>query len=230
MKKTNTIKMIMLMMAAGVFFVPRAAAQEAERAYIREFTGTVEVKEPGDSVWAAARAGQEIRRDTVISTGFKSTARIGVGNSIIIVRPLTRLSFAEIRNNQGNESVQLELHTGRVRANVSPPAGGSTDFTVRSPQATASVRGTSFDFDGANLNVDEGRVYVSGGDGVGAYVGAGHRAVSDPRTGRTMGGVELVRTDMAPPLPEAAAESAPPPAPLIGNGEVDLNLSLTINP
>jgi hypothetical protein len=168
----------------------------AQEAYIREFSGTVEVKTPGASTWRAARTGERISKDTIISTGFKSTALIDLGNSTLIVRPLSRLSLEGLQNIQSNESVNLYLETGRVRAEVSPPASGKTDFSIRTPTVTASVRGTSFAFDGVNLNVDEGQVHFTGGDGIGVYVGAGHQSVSAPETGRTAGAAELFQAEL----------------------------------
>jgi hypothetical protein len=132
---------------------------------------------------------------------------------MLLVRPLTRLSLEEIQNIGGNESVNLYLETGRVRANVSPPVSGKTDFTIRAPTATASVRGTSFDFDGTNLTVDQGRVHIAGGDGSGTYVGAGHRAVSNPETGRTSGAGEEMKAGLTPPPPPAAAAAGSAAAP-----------------
>jgi hypothetical protein len=186
-----------------------------QEGYIRECTGTVEVKAPGASVWRAAHAGEGISRDTVISTGFKSTALIVLGESRLTVRPLTRLSLEEMVNIQGNERVTVALRSGRIRAEVKAPAGGLADFTIRSPTATASVRGTSFEFDGEELRVGEGVVHVTGGDGSAVYAGAGHEAAADPRTGRTTGAAELVKAGLAPALPAAAAEAVPGPAAVI---------------
>jgi hypothetical protein len=125
------------------------------------------------------------------------------------VRPLTRLSLEELQNAQSNESVNFYLETGRVRVEVKPPVSGKTNFTVRGPTATASVRGTSFDFDGANLTVDEGRVQVTGKDGIGVYVGAGHESASDPETGRTAGAAELFRAELAMAGPKVTRTSIP---------------------
>jgi hypothetical protein len=47
-----------------------------------------------------------------------------------------------------------------------------------------------------NLNVDEGTVYFTGGDGIGVNVGAGHDSVSDPETGRTSGAAELFQAEL----------------------------------
>jgi hypothetical protein len=178
-------------------------AQEAD-AYIREFTGTVELKAPGAADWRAARKGDRLGKDSMISTGFNSSAVIVLGNSTLTVRPLTRLSLEELQNTQGDESVNLHLQTGRIRAEVSPPAGGSTNFTVRSPVATASVRGTAFDFDGVKLRVAQGRVRVTGRDGIGVNVGAGHESVSNPVTGGTQGAMEIVKAELASILPTPA--------------------------
>jgi hypothetical protein len=192
-----------------------AVPAPGQEGYIRDVFGTVELKGPGGAGWTAARAGQRVTKDTVISTGFKSTALVALGNSTVTVRPLTRLSVEEILNIQGNETVSLSLRSGRIRADVTAPAGGRTDFTVRSPIATASVRGTSFEFDGVNLRVDEGLVHVTGGDGTAVYVGAGHEAASDPVTGRTAGQAETAKAELVPALPEAAAEAVPEPAAII---------------
>ena len=205
----KTIGIFALILSGSLLF-----AQESGGTYIRECSGTVEVKVPGAASWTAARAGQRISRDTMISTGFRSTALIVLQNSTLTVRPLTRLSIEEILNIQGDETVRLGLQTGRIRADVKPPVGGRTDFTVRSPSVTASVRGTSFDFDGVNLRVDEGLVHVTGGDGTAVYVGAGHEAVSDPVTGRTVSAVETAKAELAPPLPDAA-DAMPEPAAII---------------
>jgi hypothetical protein len=198
MMKTTVVIVLVL----GAFPL---CAQEAG-AYIREIAGTVEVKAPGAAEWKAAETGALITRDTMISTGFRSTAHIALGNSTLTVRPLTCLSFGAIQNIRGTESVDLLIRTGRVRAEVKPPPGGRTEFTVRSPVVTASVRGTSFEFDGLTLSVTEGQVHLTGGDGSAVYVGAGHRAASDPVTGRTAGGAETARAELTPALPTVAGE------------------------
>jgi hypothetical protein len=193
-------------------------AQEGKdvEALIRECTGTVEIMMPGETVWKLAEPGQVIGGDTKISTGFKSTALIALGNSTLIVRPLTRLSLSEIVNIQGDETVSIGLQTGRVRAEVKAPSGGTTSFTVQSPMVTASVRGTSFDFDGTNLNVDEGRVHLSGGDGTGVYIGAGQRTASSHQTGRTTGAGQTFRNSLTPNIPAAdAAGTGPSPEPAL---------------
>jgi hypothetical protein len=204
--KRRFIAGTMLLLGAFLF------AQEAGPggAYIQEFTGTVELKTSGTAEWRAVRKGDRINKDTMISTGFNSTALIVLENSTLTVRPLTRLNLEELQNTRGNELVNLHLQTGRIRAEVSPPTGGKTNFTVRSPVATASVRGTAFDFDGVNLRVDQGQVHVTGKDGIGVRVGAGHESVSNPVTGGTRGAMEMVRAELTFSLPAAVPPTARP--------------------
>jgi hypothetical protein len=202
--------------------VSRAWAQEA---FIREINGVVEVKAPGQAAWVPARAGQRLEQAALISTGFRSSALITVGNSTITVRPLTRLTLEELSEREGNEQVSINLRAGRVRADVAPSAGRRTDFTVRSPIATASVRGTSFEFDGVRLSVEEGRVYVASGNTGGAYVSAGHTVSTNTETGRTASVAESAREELVLPRPAGMdrapeAKTAPPQA---GNIEVKVD-------
>jgi hypothetical protein len=151
----------------------------------------------------------------VISGGFlfvQSTdaqSVISLGSSFLTVRPLTRLSLEEIIQNQDGEQVNLYLQTGRVRATVNPPSGGTVDFTVRSPSVTASVRGTSFDFDTENIRVEEGRVQYFLANGRRVYVNEGERSYVDEANNRVASPFEAAREDVAPGLPPGSGSGYP---------------------
>jgi hypothetical protein len=202
-----------MVLIAGFVFLPGLCALFAQEAgdsqmVIREISGTVEVKAPDAAAWVPASRGQVLELRSLISTGFKSNALIAIGNSLLSVQPLTRLSLEELIRAGKEEKVGLNLRTGRVRANVRPPEGGTTDFTVRSPTATASVRGTVFEFNGTELRVAEGRVHLSGGGQNGAYVGVGQLARTDIETGRTLGAAETAKEALVPAIP-AGVDSTP---------------------
>jgi hypothetical protein len=129
---------------------------------IKELSGTVEIKTSGTAAFVPAAAGTEVLQNTIISTGFKSTALVQAGSALILVRPLTRLSLTEIQASQGMETLNMNLQSGRVRVDLKPPAGKKAFLGVASPIATASVRGTSFDFDTRNLRVHSGAVDFMG--------------------------------------------------------------------
>lgn len=187
---------ISILLAAAVLAAAQAAAPLA---VIRQVAGTVEIKAPGKD-WVPARAGAALTKDTLISTAFKSVAVISVGTSTLTVKPLTRLSLEEIARLEGSETVRLALLSGRVRAEVKPPAGGKTDFTVKSPTATASVRGTGFDQDPVNLEVDDGNVEFTGPDGQPVQVGAGQSSTVD-EDGGSVPPEDMPDQDLSPPPP-----------------------------
>jgi hypothetical protein len=146
----------------------------AQTAVIRELSGTVEVQRSAGAGWTRAAAGMKLDKNMSISTGFKSTALISLGDSSVAVRPLTRMSIEDLAASKDDENTTVFLRTGRIRVKVNPPAGGGkVNFQVKSPSATASVRGTEFDMDSSNVKMYSGAVAFAGSDGVPAIIGAG---------------------------------------------------------
>jgi hypothetical protein len=190
----------------GFFLLMGAALLSAQTAYIQETSGTVEVKAPGAAEWKTAVPGQELEPASLVSTGFRSTALVRIGNSTITLRPLTRLSLEAITAAQNDEELVLNLRSGRVRADVRPPAGGRMNFSVRAPTVTASVRGTVFEFDGLRLSVEEGRLHLGGENAMGTYVGAGHSTEFNPETGSSVPVAEVLKEALTPPLPAGVDE------------------------
>jgi hypothetical protein len=164
MKKAFLVVLLFAVAVYGIF---------AQTGMIRELSGEVELKVAGSNTFVAAKVGDAVAQNTIVSTGFRSTAIIAIGSSVITVRALTRLSLAEIQSSQGTETVNVNLQAGRVRVDVTPPSGARADFSVQSTNATASVRGTSFEFDTLNLTVNEGTVAYSGASGLVTLVNAG---------------------------------------------------------
>jgi len=160
-------KAILAILLAGLIM-----AVYAQNGVVKELTGTVELKPAGAASFVPAAAGAQVNADTVVSTGFKSTALLEVGSATIVVRPLTRLTLTEINASQGAETINMSLQAGRVRVDVNPPAGAKASLSVSSPSATASVRGTSFYFDAMNVSVREGTVDFKGNSGYTVQVGA----------------------------------------------------------
>jgi len=164
---------------------------------IKELSGTVELKPSGAVDFIAAKAGDRVQQDTVVSTGFKSTALVEVGSAIITVKPLTRLTLKEISASQGSENVNMNLHSGRVRVELTPPAGTKTSMSVTSPVATASVRGTVFDLDTQNLYVERGAVAFRGERGSAMLINAGYWSYLD-RDNRAVDPIGAKLTPRAP--------------------------------
>nr|AGS54160.1 hypothetical protein [uncultured bacterium contig00051] len=175
-------------------------ASAGQTGVIREMTGEVGLKAAGSSDFVPAQAGSHVAQDTVVSTGFKSTAIIVVGNTTLTVRPLTRLTLAEISSAAGTENLNVNLQTGRVRVDVKPPAGTRANATVQSPSATASVRGTSFEMDTFSVRVFEGSVGFSGTDGLASPIAAG-KASEVNTAGQSVAQSIVAETSLAPYSP-----------------------------
>jgi hypothetical protein len=192
---------IFWIVAFAALFVSVSAWADESLAVMKEVKGRVELKAP-DGDWSPAVVGATLAKDTMISTGFNSQATVALGGSILTVKPITRLTLEDIVSQEGNESVSLYLLAGRVKAEVRPPVGGKTEFKVKSPTATASVRGTEFDFDAVNLDVADGVVSFSGVSG-------------GPAVQVAQGETSYVNEDGAATvaISAAAAAATPPPAP-----------------
>ncbi|MDR2730076.1 MAG: FecR family protein [Treponema sp.] len=216
---------ILLALPAGFL-----SAQNTE-AVIKEMTGTVELKRSGSADWVSAKAGDRIGKDTVVSTGFKSTAILSAGNSTIVVRPLTRLSLAELISQNETETINVSLTTGRVRVEVNPPAGGRANFTVQTPSSTASVRGTAFEMNTVNIQVLNGAVNYSPASGTfnrTVTVNSGQESWTDAVTGDAVHPMTAAEIKRA--LPSLAGQ---PPA--YGGGRLEISggtlaLEITLEP
>ncbi len=148
------------------------AAFPQSQVILKESTGKVEVKAPGGN-WAPAAVGARIDMGASISTGFSSTALLDLGTSTLTVAPLTRMQIVDLVARQGSVSTSLFLRVGKVHAEVKKVEGVKQDFVLKSPQATAAVRGTEFDFDGLTLTVVNGVVRFSNAQGQYRNVPAG---------------------------------------------------------
>ncbi len=152
----TTLFRIMALASLLVFGTVFCLSAEDVSASISKITGKVEIQTANG--WAPAKVGQTINAGTTISTGFRSTAELTLGTAIVTVKALTRLTLAELAENAGVVTTNLNLRVGKVSAEVKTVAGKTNDFKVKSPISTASVRGTGFDFDGESLVVTHGVV------------------------------------------------------------------------
>lgn len=152
-----------------------AFSQGVDRAVISQVRGTVEIQQPGGA-WQAAEVGQHVSSGTRISTGFGASAAIDIEDSVIRVRALTRLTIRELFERENVVTTDMDLEVGRVRGEVRRASDRQFDFQLRGPTATVSVRGTSFEFDGQNLSVDEGIVEIVNNFGQRVVVQAGQQS------------------------------------------------------
>jgi len=189
-----------------IFLTLPALGSFAQSGIMKELSGTVELKLSGAREFVAAQAGDRISQDAVISTGFKSSALVEVGSVVLTVRPLTCLTLKEISSSENSENLNINLRTGRVRVELTPPAGTKASMSVSSPIATASVRGTRFDFDTRNIYVERGAVAFKGSRGGLTLVNAGFRGRLD-NSDKVYNPVDTMDSGLRPRVP-VGSESA----------------------
>jgi hypothetical protein len=179
---------------------------------IEDLNGKVEVKTARSASWVPAQKGMTLKKDDQISTSFKSSAVLTIGGSKVTVRALTRLSIEEISRGGGQDQVKLAMPAGTVRAEVKAVEGGKIDFSVRSPSATASVRGTEFSFNIRKLTVISGSVALMDNDGKTIRVRAGHSStISD--TGKASFSAYESAANLYPSLPVGLGGGNKSPSP-----------------
>lgn len=125
--------------------------------------------------WKPLAAGASLKNGDSVQTGFKSSLVLKIKDSTVNVAPLTRMTVEQLAENPEKDSVKLFVNAGGVSSSVRKTSGKKVGFTVRTPVATASVRGTEFSvdntFDSSRINTMNGSVAVwnipgdaSGGD------------------------------------------------------------------
>ena len=119
------------------------ASLAAMEVKVVEVSGKVEVQR--DNKWVAVAKGDILPAGSVISTGFKSEAVLSFDETVIKVKALTRLTIEQLFEKDGDKASSVYLDTGSISADVKPAENKRVGFSVKTPAATASVRGTSGD-------------------------------------------------------------------------------------
>lgn len=132
--KTVSIALILALTAAVSL---SAASMDAT---VLSAKGKAEVQKNG--TWTALKAGSTLQKGDVIQTGFKSELILKIKNTTVTVAPLSRITIEQLAAKSDKDDTRLFLDTGSLKSDVKKTEDRRVGFTVRSPVATASVRGT----------------------------------------------------------------------------------------
>ena len=224
MKRYLICALIMLLAIAAV---PLAALDGS----VVTVNGKVEFQD-ASGAWKALKAGDALIAGTMISTGFKSEATVKLGASILTIKPLTRMTLTQLVEKEDTVDTELYLEVGNVKAEVNSLNNKKNGFTVKSPVATASVRGTVFEI-GEKLVILQGSVQFATplgqtrtgnagqelklfGDSVASPVVAMQEKMEKivlSSTPSTEVKSAVMATTAAPPPPPPVASAAPTPLP-----------------
>lgn len=154
-------KKIILVLGFSVFFMFSTFAANFT-AQVTEVSGKAEVLQGTE--WKSLKIGDVLKNGDTIQTGFKSSLVLKVKDSIVNVSALTRMTVEQLSENPQKDNVRVFVKTGSISSDVKKSENKKLGFTVRTPVATASVRGTEFsvtnNFDSVGVNTTRGSVAV----------------------------------------------------------------------
>lgn len=134
-------------------------------AQVSAFSGKAEVLSGGN--WKPLAVGDTLKNGDMVQTGFKSSLTLKIKDSTVDVAALTRMTVEQLAENPVKDNVRLFVDAGGVSSSVKKSGANKLVFTVRTPVATASVRGTEFsvqnNFDSVKVETTRGSVAVWNG-------------------------------------------------------------------
>ena len=131
----------------------------AESALVTFVKGKVEISSANG--WMPVKVGDMLNASDTISTGFQSEAKIEYNGSVMALGALTRITIDKLSSNSTKDDVSVYLSTGAVRSKVNHSQNKRISYSVKSPVAVASVRGTDFLVTaGGTITCSEGAVAV----------------------------------------------------------------------
>ncbi|MBQ7881851.1 MAG: FecR domain-containing protein [Treponema sp.] len=124
--------------------------------------GKAEVQTLGK--WVPLAIGNKLQQGSVIQTGFKSELILKIKNTTVTVSPLSRITLEQLVSKSSSDDTKIFLDAGSLKSNVKRTEDRRVGFTVRSPVATASVRGTVLNvknlYKSTQVTCSEGKVAV----------------------------------------------------------------------
>lgn len=154
-------KKIILFLGFSVFFMFSTFAANFT-AQVTEVSGKTEVLQGNE--WKTLNAGDILKSGDTIQTGFKSSLVLKIKDSVVNVSALTRMTVEQLSENSQKDDVRVFVKTGAISSDVKKSENKKLGFTVRTPVATASVRGTEFsvenNFNSVNVDTTRGSVAV----------------------------------------------------------------------
>ncbi len=153
MKKTSAVVAFILLTAGSLF---------AFDATVVQATGKTEILK--GEAWQPLSQGDTVRKGDVIQTGFKSQVILKIKESTVTMDSLSRLTVEQLAEKGTTDETRLFLDTGSLKSDVQKSENRRVGFTVKSPVATASVRGTMLTvantFNGTDVSTQRGHVTV----------------------------------------------------------------------
>lgn len=145
-----------------------SAKDNSQTVRIISFEGDVEYSRDGGKTFSVLTKDIVLQKGDIIMTGFDSRAQVDFGYGQLWVGQTTQLRFDEFTNAENLQKTQLYLRVGTVQAKLKRPASIRGDFSVHSPTAISSIRGSEMvvvyddKLNKTTTYVTEDKAYVKG--------------------------------------------------------------------
>lgn len=141
-----------------------ALSSFAIEATVVSVSGKAEIQNGNE--WVELKAGDELKAGSVVQTGFKSNVVLNIKSpnedSTITVAPLSRMTIEQLSQKGDQDNASIYLSSGSLKSNIKKTEDKRVGYQVRTPVATASVRGTEFSvknvFRSVDINTSQGSV------------------------------------------------------------------------
>ena len=140
-----TVLLLLLLTTSHFLLTDVHAAKKDVAAMVTQVMGKMEVQREGKTTWERAKSGMFLYQGDKLRTAKKSKAAIMFSNG------------AEVKINQNTEfaidisepgkSDTVRINKGQGTCSLRAKKGGGLRFSVKTPVAVVSVRGTEFDTD-----------------------------------------------------------------------------------
>ncbi len=131
--------------ATGGATAPAAADRTPIVAKVIEVQGDVQQSPLEPEAWKPVQTGDVLSEQTQIRTGIRSAVKLQIGEeepyTAMIIESVGKTILSEAYKTRDTKRVRVGVGYGRVRAGVAE-GGLQSDFTVDSPVATLSKKGT----------------------------------------------------------------------------------------
>ncbi len=124
-----------------------SAPAQDKPAKVVSVSGRAQKLLPGQEKWKDLAAGDLLDRHTIIRTGLRSRVVLKFQDRAeVIIEDATKVGISEFLQTGQRVKAKLGLKYGSLHVDV-PKQNGPTDFSVSTPVATLSIRGTSGEID-----------------------------------------------------------------------------------
>ena len=214
-------------------------------ARVSSVSGSVQVKTPGGSSFIPLRDQALVTSGAVVQTGPGGSATLNwIDGSRLLVGPATTMTVLKCQVNRDTraETSLFNLTTGNLLVRVRKLLSGQSKFEIRTPTATAGVRGTIFSVQVSpagqtQIAVLEGQVNLDAA-GQTLSVTPGYRAIAsaDKAEVQRLSAAERARLEGTPgalgpyvALDQPLAGATVAPGLLEVSGQVEERARLTLN-